>query len=171
MRENLTIAFPHADEAALQDIMRRYYTNFAQVLVEIVKSVRLPPDEIRRRVRVPGRKQRRTITLVTTLLDRRRYPARQIVELAAARWQAETDLRHLKITLKLDVLRCKTVTGIVKELAAMILVYNLVRAVMLRAALVGLALVERPRASGRPRGCAHDRRAALGAARSECALI
>jgi hypothetical protein len=37
--------------------------------------------------------------------------------------------------------------------------------------LVGLALVERPRASGRPRGCAHDRRAALGAARSECALI
>jgi hypothetical protein len=89
---------------------------------------------IRRRVRVPGRKQRRTITLVTTLLDRRRYPARQIVELAAARWQAETDLRHLKITLKLDVLRCKTVTGIVKELAAMILVYNLVRAVMLRAA-------------------------------------
>jgi len=47
-------AFPELDEPRLRDLMRRYYRGFAEVLVEIVKSVRLPPDEIRRRVRVEG---------------------------------------------------------------------------------------------------------------------
>jgi len=94
----------------------------------------IPVRVIRRRVRVPGCKQRRTITLVTTLLDRRKYPARQVTELARIRWDAETDLRHLKTTLKLDVLKCKSVTSVLKELAVVILTYNLVRAIMLRAA-------------------------------------
>ena len=34
----------------------------------------------------------------------------------------------------MDVLRCKTVEGVLKELAVFVLVYNLVRLVMLRAA-------------------------------------
>ena len=54
VHENLSLAFPELDEARLRDLMRRYYRGFAEVLVEIVKSVRLPPDEIRRRVRVEG---------------------------------------------------------------------------------------------------------------------
>ncbi|HXA92564.1 MAG TPA: lysophospholipid acyltransferase family protein [Steroidobacteraceae bacterium] len=54
VRENLSLAFPELDEPRLRDLMRRYYRGFAEVLVEIVKSVRLPPDEIRRRVRVEG---------------------------------------------------------------------------------------------------------------------
>jgi KDO2-lipid IV(A) lauroyltransferase len=52
VRENLTIAFPQADEAALQDIVRRYYTNFAQVLVEIVKASSWPAGKMREHVEI-----------------------------------------------------------------------------------------------------------------------
>ena len=49
------------------------------------------------------------------------------------RWSIETDFAHLKTNLQLDVLRCKTVEGVGKELAMSALVYNLVRLVMLEA--------------------------------------
>jgi hypothetical protein len=95
---------------------------------------RIPVRVIRRRTRRGRGKRPITITLCTTLLDRRAYPADEIVALAASRWDAETNLRHLKSTLKLDVLRCRSVEGILRELAVIVLVYNLVRQVMLRAA-------------------------------------
>ena len=41
---------------------------------------------------------------------------------------------NLKITLKMDVLKCKTVDGVLKELAVFALVYNLVRSVACQAA-------------------------------------
>lgn len=85
--------------------------------------------ELRYDVRLPGRRTRR-VTLVTTLRDPRRYPARALAGLYGRRWQAETDLRHLKQTLGMDVLRCKTVFGVLKELTAFAIVYNLVRRVM-----------------------------------------
>jgi hypothetical protein len=50
------------------------------------------------------------------------------------RWEIETNLGHLKTTMHLDVLRCKTVAGVLKELAMYALVYNLARLVMLAAA-------------------------------------
>jgi hypothetical protein len=50
------------------------------------------------------------------------------------RWQVEVDLRHLKTTLKMDVLRSETFVGILKELQVFVLVYNLVRRVMEEAA-------------------------------------
>jgi hypothetical protein len=46
----------------------------------------------------------------------------------------EVNLRHLKQTLHLDVLRCKTVDGVHKELCMIALTYNLVRLVMCSAA-------------------------------------
>jgi hypothetical protein len=75
----------------------------------------------------------RTITLVTTLLDANRYPKQAICDLYGQRWQVETNLRHLKVTLGMDELRTKTVTGIRKELAMFAIAYNLVRLVMLEA--------------------------------------
>jgi hypothetical protein len=48
----------------------------------------------------------------------------------------EVNFRHLKITMKMDVLRCKTVDGVLKELAVFALVYNLVRSVMCESAKV-----------------------------------
>lgn len=50
------------------------------------------------------------------------------------RWDVETNIRHLKSTMRLDVLRCKTEPGVRKELAVFCLVYNLVRVAMLKAA-------------------------------------
>jgi len=52
IRENVSKAFPELDQAGIRDLMRRYYANFAQVLVEVIKAARLPASEIRRRVRI-----------------------------------------------------------------------------------------------------------------------
>jgi Transposase DDE domain len=89
--------------------------------------------ELRYRLTQPGFRVRQ-VTLVTTLLDQRRYPAVELANLYLNRWQIETNLRHLKQTLRMDVLRTKTVDGIHKELAMFAIVYNLVRCVMLRSA-------------------------------------
>lgn len=89
--------------------------------------------ELRFRIETPGCRTRE-ITLVTTLLDPVRYPAAELAQLYFDRWQVEVNLRHLKQTLHMDVLRSKTVDGIHKELCMIALVYNLVRLVMLEAA-------------------------------------
>lgn len=75
-----------------------------------------------------------TVTVVTTLLDPLLYPADELIALRMRRWEAETNFRHLKTTMKMDVLRCKTVAGVKKEVCVFVLVYNLVRAVMGEAA-------------------------------------
>jgi len=85
--------------------------------------------ELRYDIPIPGRRTRQ-VTLVTTLLDPKRYSARALARMYGLRWQAETDLRHLKQTLGLDVLRSQTVPGVVKELVAFVIIYNLVRRVM-----------------------------------------
>jgi hypothetical protein len=89
--------------------------------------------ELRYDIRLPGRRTRQ-VTLVTTLLDPKRYPAAALAKLYGLRWQVETDLKHLKETLGLDVLRSQTVPGVVKELVAFVIIYNLVRRVMHQAA-------------------------------------
>jgi hypothetical protein len=89
--------------------------------------------EIRRTIRRKGFRTI-TVTVVTTLLDPELYPADEIVELRMSRWEVETNLRHLKTTMKMEVLHCKSVDGVKKEVAVFVLVYNLVRALMLEAA-------------------------------------
>ena len=89
--------------------------------------------EIRRTIRRKGFRTI-TVTVVTTLLDPQLYPADELVELRMSRWGVETDLRHLKTTMKMEVLHCKSVDGVKKEVAVFVLVYNLVRTLMLEAA-------------------------------------
>jgi hypothetical protein len=89
--------------------------------------------EVRYEVGRPGYRTR-SVTLVTTLLDADLYPLGSLADLYGIRWDVELNLRHLKHTMKMDVLRCKTVDGVLKELTVYALVYNLVRAVMLEAA-------------------------------------
>ncbi len=76
----------------------------------------------------------RSVTLVTTLLDAEAYPLEALAELYGVRWRVELHLRHLKTTMGMDVLKCQTVDGVLKELTVYALVYNLVRLVMLEAA-------------------------------------
>lgn len=85
--------------------------------------------ELRYQVLERGRRTKQ-VTLVTTLLDPEAYPAQELAELYGQRWQIETNLRHLKQTMKMDVLHCETVAGVLKELTVFALVYNLVCAVM-----------------------------------------
>jgi hypothetical protein len=89
--------------------------------------------EVRRTVKRRGFRAI-TVTIVTTLLDPARYPADELVELRLTRWMVETNIRHLKVTLGMDVLKCKTLDGVRKERMIFLLVYNLIRVLMLEAA-------------------------------------
>jgi len=88
--------------------------------------------ELRRTVRRPGLGHV-TLTLVTTLTDPKKYSAAELLELRLRRWDVETCIGHVKTTMGMDVLHCKSEEGARKELAVFCLVYNLVRAVMLEA--------------------------------------
>jgi len=94
---------------------------------------RLTVRELAYTVRIRGRRTRH-VTLVTTLTDPARYPREALADVYQQRWQIEVNFRHLKETLGMDVLRCQSVDGVMKELWMFMLVYNLVRAVMLAAA-------------------------------------
>ena len=74
------------------------------------------------------------IPLVTTLLEATRDPVEALAQLYYARWGIETNFAHLKTTMGLDVLKCKTVDGVLKELIVFALIYNLIRLVMIQAA-------------------------------------
>lgn len=89
--------------------------------------------EIKWRIREPHRRVREVV-LVTTLLDAERYPAAELAKLYRLRWQVEVDLRDLKTTLGMDVLKGHSVDVALKEMQVFVLVYNLVRLVMLKAA-------------------------------------
>jgi len=98
--------------------------------------------ELRYQTGRPGFRTR-TVTLVTTLLDPEDYPLESLAELYAARWRVELNFRHLKTTMRLDVLKCKTVAGVLKELTVYAIVYNLVRMLMLEASRRQGVAVER----------------------------
>ncbi len=85
-------------------------------------------------VDIPGFRSK-SITIATTLLDHRKYPAHAFAGLYRQRWMAELCFRDIKISLGMDILRCKTPEMIHKELAMHIIAYNLIRATMLDAAL------------------------------------
>jgi hypothetical protein len=76
----------------------------------------------------------RVVTLVTTLWDADLYPLEELAALYGRRWEVETNFAHLKTTMRMDVLHCQTVEGVLKELIMFALVYNLARLVMLAAA-------------------------------------
>ena len=96
------------------------------------------PERVRVRViqsRVTIRGKKRTLWLVTSLLDAERYPAEEIVALYCRRWKIETLFEELKVTLSADVLRSKTPEGVRKEMAARILTLNVVRTIILASAI------------------------------------
>jgi hypothetical protein len=58
-------------------------------------------------------------------------------------YNIETSLAQLKTSMQMDVLHCKTVSGTLKELTVIALVYNLVRMVMLQSATLQHTAAER----------------------------
>lgn len=76
----------------------------------------------------------REVIVVTTLLDPDIYSAAQIAALYRRRWQAELNLRSLKIVMQMDHLRCKTPHRVRNEFYMHLVAYNLIRKLMAMAA-------------------------------------
>src|SRR5215472_8047075 len=89
--------------------------------------------ECRVRVEQPGFRVQ-SLLIATTLLDAEEFTKDDLATLYRARWQAELDLRSLKETMQMRVLRCKTPELVRKELWTHILAYNLIRTIIAQAA-------------------------------------
>jgi len=100
-----------------------------------VRHITFAPD-------CPGFRTKK-ITIATTLTDHIQFPASAFAELYRRRWLVELFLRDIKITLGMDILRCKTPEMIEKELCMHIIAYNLIRLTMLQAAAKANLDVER----------------------------
>lgn len=72
--------------------------------------------------------------LVTTLLCPKKTPKAALKALYRSRWHVELDLRHIKTTLGMDMLSCKTPAMVHKEIWVYLLAYNLIRLMMAQAA-------------------------------------
>ena len=73
--------------------------------------------------------------IVTTLLDAEEYPRTEIIALYLKRWHVETDFDVIKTTMKMDMLRCKSPEMVRKEISVNLLVYNVIRGLMGKAAV------------------------------------
>lgn len=89
--------------------------------------------EVRVHVEQPGFRSE-SFVVVTTLCDAKEYPAEEMATLYRGRWLAELDIRTIKITLDMDVLRCKTPEMVRREIWVHLLTYNLIRRSILQSA-------------------------------------
>jgi len=72
--------------------------------------------------------------IITTLLETEKYPASEIADLYLQRWDVELFFRDIKITMDMDILRCKTPEMVCKEITMHFIAYNCVRRLMLETA-------------------------------------
>jgi hypothetical protein len=89
--------------------------------------------EVRLRVAVRGFRVK-VLVVVTTLLDAALYSREEIARAFRCRWHVELDLRSIKQTMGMSVLRCRTPAMVRKEVWMHLLAYNLVRTLMAEAA-------------------------------------
>ena len=89
--------------------------------------------ETRVRVEQPGFRTK-FIVVVTTLLKPEQAGKDELATLYRARWNNELDLRSIKITMQMDMLRCLTPEQVRKEIWTHVLAYNLIRTIMAQAA-------------------------------------
>ena len=83
---------------------------------------------------IPGFRTR-IIFLSTDLLDPKLFPTAALADLYRRRWEVELFFRHIKTAMRMDVLRCLSPDMIRRELHMHMIAYNLIRALMLEAAL------------------------------------
>jgi hypothetical protein len=90
--------------------------------------------EVHLLIRQPGFRPTEII-LVTTLLDSKRYPKAKLAELYQIRWLAtEVNFKHLKTTLKMEMIVAKTPQIVQKDIWVHLLAYNLLRTLIWQAA-------------------------------------
>ncbi len=89
--------------------------------------------ECRIRIERPGFRVR-CLVIATTLLNADEYTKDDLAQAYRARWNEELDLRSIKITMQMDLLRCKTPELVRKEIWTHVLAYNLIRTIMAQTA-------------------------------------
>jgi len=75
-----------------------------------------------------------SFVVVSTLTNAKTYSKGDVAQLYHHRWLAELDIRAIKISMGMDVLRCKTPGMVRKEMWTCLLAYNLIRQTMLQSA-------------------------------------
>jgi hypothetical protein len=76
----------------------------------------------------------RCLVIATTLLNADEYTKDDLASAYRGRWNEELDLRSIKITMQMDLLRCKTPELVRKEIWTHVLAYNLIRTIMAQTA-------------------------------------
>lgn len=105
--------------------------------MDVATYQRIPAEIVVREVTIQVRMRGfrvRDLTLVTTLCDAQQVSREELARVYRTRWQAELDLRTIKVTMQMEILRCKTPDMVRKEIWLHLLGYNLIRAVMAEAA-------------------------------------
>jgi hypothetical protein len=97
---------------------------------------RLSVREVRVRVAAAGFRTK-MLVVATTLVEAAAFGREDVAVLYRMRWYAELDLRSLKQTMQMDVLRCESAEMVQKEVWAHLLAYNLLRGQMAKAAEEG----------------------------------
>lgn len=97
---------------------------------------------IRVRIQRPGFRTRE-LTVVTTLLDSRLYPASEVLGSYLKRWRMEMCVDDLKTTLGMEMLSCRCPELLEKELLVFLTAHNFVRWMMAQAAKQGSVDLER----------------------------
>jgi len=123
----------YKSKPAPKGLTKKQWATFPDTL--IVRHITFVPS-------VPGFRTKK-ITIATTMIDHKQFPATAFAELYRRRWMVELFLRDIKITLGMDILRCKTPDMIEKELTMHLIAYNLIRHVMQQAATKAEIKVER----------------------------
>ena len=101
---------------------------------EIPKSITLRLVEVQ--IHEPGFRVA-SLVVVTTLTEAKAFPREEIAELYRKRWMAELDIRAIKKTMGMDILRCKSPAMVRGEIWTCLLAYNLIRKTMLQSAQQG----------------------------------
>jgi hypothetical protein len=83
------------------------------------------------------------VTLVTTLLDPKEYPAQDIAQLYVRRWKIELWFRDIKTAMGMEGLRCKSPKRLHKELEMFFIAYNLIRCLMVQAGATNCTELDR----------------------------
>lgn len=85
-------------------------------------------------IEIEGRSGGSENAIVVTTMTDPSIPQKELSDLYWRRWNCELDLRSLKQSMHLDVLRCKTPEMVAKEIFCHLLAYNLLRGTMTESA-------------------------------------
>lgn len=134
LHQKRKVDFRKAGRLSKNDALFVWKKGYQQSDVLSAKEWAALPDQITVRIvrfcaTIRGHRARR-VTLVTSLLDPKAYPAQELIGLYARRWRLELCLRDLKTTLGMEELRCKTPNMAEKELLVYLIAHNVIRCLM-----------------------------------------